>query len=202
MSATGSRPARDTARTSGAATEPQQTDGFVTAHRRAQGTATRASVERVSNLRDFERRWGVWSKACSPRRSARPAARRARETRDQGDGGGTHRRGLRVWAPNRFEFSLAMDAPSTSSRSRPRSAPSCRGRAGERRRARLGIGRPARRQVLMDEALKKGDFRCTASLVEGEQQAVAAARPFVRSPPSLRIHESGADARSRSPMTS
>ncbi len=149
----------------------------------------------MPNLRDFERRLGglvegLFSKTFRSGVQPVELAKRLIKEMDAGRTVGVNG----TWAPNRFEFYLAKDDAERFEQVEAALAAELQSVVRENADERgYGLVGPPDVEFFMDEALKKGDFACAASLVEGEQPAVAAARPFVGSPPSLRIHESGAE---------
>jgi hypothetical protein len=154
---------------------------------------------RVPNLRDFERRLGglvegLFSKTFRSGVQPVELAKRLVKEMDAGRTVGVNG----TWAPNRFEFYLAKDDAERFEQVEAALAAELQSVVRENADERgYGLVGPPDVEFFMDEALKKGDFACAASLVEGPQPAEpageTAAERFFTGPPSLRIHESGAE---------
>ena len=133
-------------------------------------------------LRDFERRLGglvegLFAKTFRSGLQPVELAKRVLKEMDAGKTVGVSE----VWAPNRFEFSLssfdagrfeqAETALATELREVVRENASERG---------WGLVGPPEVEFLVDERLKKGEFRCEAALVEGDEKVEPAADPQAR----------------------
>ena len=126
-------------------------------------------------LRDFERRLGglvegLFSKAF--RSGVQPVELAKRIMREMEDGRSV---GVsEVWAPNRFELSLSPEDAARYEQAEEAIAAELRRvvreTAAERR---WGLVGPPQIEFIVDEGLKRGDLRCVATLVEGEDQEAA-----------------------------
>jgi hypothetical protein len=153
---------------------------------------------RVPNLRDFERRLGglvegLFSKTFRSGVQPVELAKRLIKEMDAGRTVGVNG----AWAPNRFEFYLSKDDAERFEQAEAALSAELQNVARENADERgYGLVGPPEVEFFMDKDLKKGDFACSASLVEGEQPVAepAGVRPaFVAGPASLTIHENGAE---------
>jgi hypothetical protein len=143
----------------------------------------------VPILRDFERRLGglvegLFAKTFRSGLQPVELAKRVLKEMDAGRTVGVSE----VWAPNAFEFRLS---PFDAGRFQQAEAALItelkevvRENASERG---WGLVGPPEIAIAADEGLKKGEFRCRASLVEGEEKF----EPAQPSAASLVIHEDG-----------
>jgi hypothetical protein len=143
----------------------------------------------VPILREFERRLGglvegLFAKTFRSGLQPVELAKRVLKEMDAGRTVGVSE----VWAPNAFEFRLS---PFDADRFQQAEAALItelkdvvRENASERG---WGLVGPPEIAIAADEGLKKGEFRCRASLVEGEEKV----EPALPSAASLVIHEDG-----------
>jgi hypothetical protein len=145
----------------------------------------------VPNLRDFERRLGglvegLFSKTFRSGVQPVELAKRLVKEMDAGRTVGVNE----VWAPNHFVFTLS---PGDAERFEQAGAALAtelktvvRENADER-----GWGLVGPPEIVFEtgEGLKKGDFTCEASLVEGAEKVEPAAAPSAR--PTVVVHEDG-----------
>ncbi len=140
-------------------------------------------------LREFERRLGglvegLFAKTFRSGLQPVELAKRVLKEMDAGRSVGVSE----VWAPNAFVFRLS---PSDAEHFQQAEAALVTelegGRPRERLRARVGPGRTPEITFETDPRLKKGEFRCKASLVEGEEKV----EPVAASAASLVVHEDG-----------
>jgi hypothetical protein len=146
----------------------------------------------VPNLRDFERRLGglvegLFSKTFRSGVQPVELAKRLVKEMDAGRTVGVSE----VWAPNHFVFTLS---PGDAERFEQAGAALAtelktvvRENADERG---WGLVGPPEIVFETDESMKKGDFACEASLVEGAEKVEPVAAPSAR--PTVVVHEDGA----------
>ena len=97
-----------------------------------------------------------------------------------------------VWAPNHFAFSLSAEDGARLEQAEAAMAAELKTVVLENASERgWGMVGPPEIEFLMDDKLRRGDFVCEASLVEGEQKVAptAAANGYA----SLVVHEDGAE---------
>jgi FhaA, N-terminal domain/FHA domain len=153
----------------------------------------------VPNLRDFERRLGglvegLFSKTF--RSGVQPVELAKRLIKEQDAGRTVGVKG--TWAPNRFEFYLSKEDADRFEQAEAALAAELQNVARENADERgYGLVGAPEVEFFMDVALKKGDFACAASLVEGEQPAVPASSDGgvtqAERRSALTIHEQGSD---------
>jgi hypothetical protein len=149
----------------------------------------------VPNLRDFERRLGglvegLFSKTF---RSGLQPVELAKTLVKEQDAGRTVSLS-RVWAPNAFAFTLSPDDAATFEQAEValsrELATVARENADERG---WGLMGPVEITFGVDDTLRKGDFLCDASLVEGEGDGSAGASAGSAAPvPKLVVRADGA----------
>jgi FhaA, N-terminal domain/FHA domain len=153
----------------------------------------------VPNLRDFERRLGglvegLFSKTF--RSGVQPVELAKRLIKEMDAGRTVGVKG--TWAPNRFEFYLSKEDAERFEQAEAALAAELQNIAKENAdERRYGLVGPPEVEFFMDVELKKGDFGCVGSLVEGEQPAApvagsATTRTAARAG-SLTIHEQGTE---------
>jgi hypothetical protein len=146
----------------------------------------------VPNLRDFERRLGglvegLFSKTFRSGVQPVELAKRLIKEMDAGRTVGLSE----TWAPNRFAFSLSSVDGERFAQAETALARELAQVALENADERgWGLMGPPEITFEIDEALKKGDFNCAASLVEGPERVEPARVVAV---PSLVIREDGAE---------
>ena len=159
---------------------------------RLRGPSHRA-LDRVPNLRDFERRLGglvegLFSKTFRSGVQPIELAKRVVREQDAGKQVGVQE----VWAPNRFEISLSPDDAERYEHAEAALAGELKQVVKENAAERgYGLVGPPEVDFVVDESLKKGDFEVDASLVEGEQKVQPTPLPQ-GGQPSLVVHEDGA----------
>jgi hypothetical protein len=145
----------------------------------------------VPNLRDFERRLGglvegLFSKTFRSGVQPVELAKRLVKEMDAGRTVGVNE----VWAPNHFAFGLAPDDAERFEQAGAALATELkivvRETADERG---WGLVGPPEIAFETDEGLKKGDFTCEATLVEGAEKVEPVAAPSAR--PTVVVHEDG-----------
>jgi hypothetical protein len=143
----------------------------------------------VPNLRDFERRLGglvegLFSKTFRSGVQPVELAKRVIKEMDAGRTVGVNE----VWAPNHYEIALSTEDHERLEQAEAAIARELgtviRDNASERG---WGLVGPPEVEFAVDEHLRKGDFRCTASLVEGPEPMQPAAAPT----PWLVVREDG-----------
>jgi hypothetical protein len=147
----------------------------------------------VPNLRDFERRLGglvegLFSKTFRSGVQPVELAKRLIKEMDAGRTVGVSE----IWAPNHFEFDLAsVDAEKFQQIEAALSTELERVISENADERGWGLVGPPQVVFVVDDSLKKGDFACTPSLVQGEQKVEPAAPPAEASA-SLVVREKGA----------
>jgi hypothetical protein len=147
----------------------------------------------LPNLRDFERRLGglvegLFSKTFRSGVQPVELAKRLIKEMDAGRTVGVSE----VWAPNHFAVYLSADDAERLDQAEAAIAAELktviRENASERG---WGLVGPPEVEFFVDERLRKGDFGCEGSLVEGAEK-VEPAVPAAPSPGALVVHEDGA----------
>jgi hypothetical protein len=147
----------------------------------------------MPNLRNFERRLGglvegLFSKTFRSGVQPVEIAKRVVRAMDDGKQVAVNE----VWAPNRFEISLAPDDAPRFQQIEPALVQELSNvvleTAGERG---WGLVGPPEVELFVDNKLRRGDLEVEASLVQGEEP-VAVPAPVAAAPGQLRIHEDGA----------
>ena len=147
----------------------------------------------MPNLRDFERRLGglvegLFSKTFRSGVQPIELAKRLIKEMDAGRTVGVSE----VWAPNHFVFYLGAEDASRLEQAEAAMAAELKTVALENASERgWGMVGPPEIEFLMDDELRRGDFVCEASLVEGEQKVAPAAA--ANGGPSLIVREDGAE---------
>jgi hypothetical protein len=135
----------------------------------------------VPILRDFERRLGglvegLFSKAFRSGVQPVEIAKRIMREMEAGRSVGVSE----VWAPNRFELSLSPDDAARYEQAEDAIVSELRRVIREAAAERgWGLVGPPDVEFVVDESLKKGDLRCSASLVEGEDAEAGLGRASV-----------------------
>jgi FHA domain-containing protein len=149
----------------------------------------------VPNLRDFERRLGglvegLFSKAFRSGVQPVELAKRLVKEMDAGRTVGVNE----VWAPNHFEFGLAPDDADRFEQAGAALASELKTVVRENADERgWGLVGPPEIVFATDEHLKKGDFSCVATLVEGAERIEPSAAPSER--PRIVLREDGGSPR-------
>jgi len=147
----------------------------------------------VPNLRDFERRLGglvegLFSKTFRSGVQPVELAKRLIKQMDAARTVGVNE----VWAPNHFEFFLSADDGARFEQAESALVAELKNVIRENASERgWGLVGPPEVAFFVDEKLKKGDFVCTASLVEGPEKVAPV--ESVAATPSLVVHEDGAE---------
>jgi len=145
----------------------------------------------VPNLRDFERRLGglvegLFSKTFRSGVQPVELAKRLIKEMDTGRTVGVSE----VWAPNHFAFYLSSDDASRLEQAEAAIASELKTVVRENASERgWGLVGPPEIEFFMDEKLRKGDFVCEATLVEGPEKVAPAASPAGAA--TLVVHEDG-----------
>jgi len=145
----------------------------------------------VPNLRDFERRLGglvegLFSKTFRSGVQPVELAKRLVKEMDAGRTVGVSE----VWAPNRFLFTLSPGDAERFEQAGAALASELKTVVRENAEERgWGLVGPPEIAFETDEGLKKGDFTCEASLVEGAEKVEPVAAPSAR--PTIVVHEEG-----------
>jgi hypothetical protein len=143
----------------------------------------------MPNLRDFERRLGglvegLFSKTFRSGVQPVELAKRVIKEMDAGRTVGVNE----IWAPNHFEFHLAAEDQDRLEHAESAIANELGSVIRENARERgWGLVGPPEVVFEVDDRLRKGDFGCVATLVEGPDKVEPAAAPS----PTLRIREDG-----------
>jgi hypothetical protein len=152
-----------------------------------------ACTRHVPNLRDFERRLGglvegLFSKTFRSGVQPVELAKRLIKEMDAGRTVGV----TEVWAPNHFALYLSRDDAERLEQAEAAMAAELKGVIRENAAERgWGLVGPPEVEFFVDDRLKKGDFTCTTSLVEGAEK-VEPATPTAPSAGVLVVHEDGA----------
>ena len=150
----------------------------------------------MPNLRDFERRLGglvegIFSKTFRSGVQPVELAKRLVKEMDAGRTVGVNE----VWAPNHFEFRLAPEDAERFEQAGAALASELKTVVRENADERgWGLVGPPEIAFETDEGLKKGDFTCVATLVEGAEKIEPVAAPSAR--PTIVVHEDGGSPRS------
>ena len=97
-----------------------------------------------------------------------------------------------VWAPNHFAFHLAPDDGERLEQAEAAMIAELKNVIRENASERgWGLVGPPEVEFFVDERLKKGDFTCTASLVEGAEKVEPATQAGAASAGTLVVHEDG-----------
>ena len=145
----------------------------------------------MPNLRDFERRLGglvegLFSKTFRSGVQPVELAKRLIKEMDAGRTVGVSE----VWAPNHFAFYLSSDDASRLEQAEAAIASELKTVVRENASERgWGLVGPPEIEFFMDEKLRKGDFVCEATLVEGPEKVAPAASPAGAA--TLVVHEDG-----------
>ena len=145
----------------------------------------------MPNLRDFERRLGglvegLFSKTFRSGVQPIELAKRLIKEMDAGRTVGVSE----VWAPNHFVFHLGAEDASRLEQAETAMAAELKTVALENASERgWGMVGPPEIEFMVDDKLRRGDFACEASLVEGEQKVAPTAA--VNGRPSLLVREDG-----------
>jgi hypothetical protein len=145
----------------------------------------------VPNLRDFERRLGglvegLFSKTFRSGVQPVELAKRLVKEMDAGRTVGVNE----VWAPNYFVFGLAPDDAERFEQAGAALATELKTVVRETADERgWGLVGPPEIVFETGEGLKKGDFTCEATLVEGAEKVEPVAAPSAR--PTVVVHEDG-----------
>ena len=145
----------------------------------------------MPNLRDFERRLGglvegLFSKTFRSGVQPVELAKRLVKEMDAGRTVGVNE----VWAPNHFVFGLAPDDAERFEQAGAALATELKTVVRETADERgWGLVGPPEIVFETDEGLKKGDFTCEATLVEGAEKVEPVAAPSAR--PTVVVHEDG-----------
>jgi hypothetical protein len=145
----------------------------------------------VPNLRDFERRLGglvegLFSKTFRSGVQPVELAKRLVKEMDAGRTVGVNE----VWAPNHFVFGLAPDDAERFEQAGAALATELKTVVRETADERgWGLVGPPEIVFETGEGLKKGDFTCEATLVEGAEKVEPVAAPSAR--PTVVVHEDG-----------
>ncbi len=150
----------------------------------------------MPNLRDFERRLGglvegLFSKTFRSGVQPIELAKRLIKEMDSSRTVGVSE----VWAPNRFAIFLAREDAERLEQAEAAIAAELKAVVRENAAERgWGLVGPPEIEFFMDEKLKKGDFVCESSLVEGAEKVAPAATKTL-GPASVIVHEDGATRR-------
>lgn len=148
----------------------------------------------MPNLRDFERRLGglvegLFSKTFRSGVQPIELAKRLIKEMEAGRTVGVNE----VWAPNRFAFYLSADDATHFEQAEAAMAAELKTVVRENASERgWGLVGPPEIEFFMDDKLRKGDFVCEASLVEGEEK-VAPTTAASNGHPALVVREGGAE---------
>ena len=148
----------------------------------------------MPNLRDFERRLGglvegLFAKTFRSGVQPIELAKRLIKEMDAGRTVGVNE----VWAPNRFAFYLSADDAARFEQAEAAMASELKTVVRENASERgWGLVGPPEIEFFMDGKLRKGDFVCEASLVEGEEK-VAPTTAASNGNPTLVVREDGAE---------
>jgi FhaA, N-terminal domain/FHA domain len=146
----------------------------------------------VPNLRDFERRLGglvegLFSKTFRSGVQPVELAKRLIKEMDAGRTVGV----TEVWAPNHFSFHLSAEDAERLEQAEAAMAAELKNVIRENASERgWGLVGPPEVEFLVDDRLRKGDFSCEGSLVEGAEKIEPVA-PAAPSDASLVVHEDG-----------
>ena len=146
----------------------------------------------MPNLRDFERRLGglvegLFSKTFRSGVQPVELAKRLIKEMDAGRTVGVSE----VWAPNHFAFYLSAEDAERLDQAEAAIAAELKNVIRENASERgWGLVGPPEVEFFVDESLRKGDFGCEGSLVEGPEKVEPAA-PAAPAPGELVVHEDG-----------
>jgi hypothetical protein len=147
----------------------------------------------VPNLRDFERRLGglvegLFSKTFRSGVQPVELAKRLIKEMDAGRTVGV----TEVWAPNHFVFHLSPDDGERLEQAESAMVAELKNVIRENASERgWGLVGPPEVEFFVEERLKKGDFTCTTSLVEGAEKVEPSAAPASLSGAVLVVTEDG-----------
>lgn len=148
----------------------------------------------VPNLRDFERRLGglvegLFSKTFRSGVQPVELAKRLIKEMDAGRTVGV----TEVWAPNHVAFHLSPDDGERLEQAEAAMIAELKNVIRENASERgWGLVGPPEVEFFVDDRMKKGDFMCTATLVEGAEKVEPAVTPGPASPGLLIVNEDGA----------